>query len=224
MYQPRSPYGRTPAYGGAYAPAVSAPGLLGQVLGITGLGFLITAFASYEFRGVPYGAGMVALIAGFVLLFVMQAVRNNARVALLLFYAFTFLEGIGLAPVITAYVNALGPDVVVNAAFTTGFGMLVLGGVAFVFSVDWRRFSGIAFGALIALVVVGLISAFTHWIHPTTYSWLTLGVFTLLTLIDFSRIRAGGDGLTPVQLAISIYLDGINIFLALLRIFGRGRD
>jgi modulator of FtsH protease len=103
--------------------------------------------------------------------------------------------------------------------------MLVLGGVAFVFSVDWRRFQGIATGALVALIVVGVISMFTHWVHPTTYSWLTLGVFTLLTLVDFSRIRAGGDGFTPVQLAVSIYLDGINIFLALLRIFGsRGRD
>jgi modulator of FtsH protease len=108
----------------------------------------------------------------------------------------------------------------VNAAGTTGFGMLVLGGVAFVFSVDWRRFSGIAFGLLVALLVVGIVSVFTHWVHPTTFSWLTLGVFTLLTLVDFSRIRAGGDGLTPVQLAVAIYLDAINIFLALLELFG----
>jgi modulator of FtsH protease len=225
MYQPRSPYGRS-AYGTAFAPgpAVSVPGLLGQVLGITGVGFLITACAAYLFRGVPYGVGMVASIGGLVLLIGMQFVRNSPPVALLLFYAFTFIEGIGLAPVITYYANAAGPEVVVNAAATTGFGMLVLGGVAFVFSVDWRRFAGIALGALIALLVVGLISAFTHWIHPTTYSWLTLGVFTLLTLVDFSRIRAGGDGATPVQLAIAIYLDAINIFLALLRIFSRSRD
>ncbi len=108
----------------------------------------------------------------------------------------------------------------VNAAGTTGFGMLVLGGVAFVFSVDWRRFSGIAFGLLIALIIVGIISAFTHFLHPGTYAWLTLGVFTLITLIDFSRIRAGGDGNSPVQLAVSIYLDAINIFLALLQLFG----
>ncbi len=159
----------------------------------------------------------MALIAGFVLLFVMNAVRNSPRIALLWFYAFTFLEGIGLAPVIARYVNTLGPDVVVNAAGTTGFGMLVLGGVAFVFSVDWRRFAGIALGLLVALLVVGIISIFTHWVHPTTYSWLTLGVFTLLTLVDFSRIRAGGDGASPVQLAVAIYLDGINIFLALLQ-------
>ncbi|MBV8370272.1 MAG: Bax inhibitor-1/YccA family protein [Candidatus Eremiobacteraeota bacterium] len=219
MYQPRSPYGR-PVYGASYAPAVSTPGLLGQVLGITGAGFVITAAAAYVFRGVPYGAGLIALIAGFILLFVMGAVRNNQPIALLLFYAFTFLEGIGIAPVVNRYATAIGPDVVVNAAATTGFGMLVLGGVAFVFSVDWRRFSGLAFGLLIALIVVGIISAFTRFIHPDVYSWMVLGVFTLLTLIDFSRIRAGGGGATPVELAIAIYLDAINIFLALLELFG----
>ncbi len=223
MYQQRSPYRFSGSPGGAY-PAVSVPGLLGQVLGITGVGFVITAVAAYLFRDVSYGIGLIALLAGFALLFVMQAVRESQQVALLLFYAFTFLEGIGLAPVIARYVNTIGPDVVVNAAATTGFGMLVLGGVAFVWSVDWRRFSGIAYGALVALLVVGIISIFTHWVHPTTYSWLTLGVFTLLTLVDFSRIRAGGDGATPVQLALSIYLDAINIFLALLRLFGSRRS
>ncbi len=114
---------------------------------------------------------------------------------------------------------------VVEAALTTGFGMLVLGGVAFVFSVDWRRFSGIAIGALLVLLVVGLISAFTHWVHPATYAWATLGVFTLLTLVDFARVRAGGDGRTAVDLALAIYLDGVNIFIALLELFGlRARD
>ena len=224
MFQRGSPYGRPP-YGGQSAPqaAGSSAGLLGQVLGITGVGFLITAVAAYIFRDISYGAGFLALLAGFVLLFVMNAVRESPQVALLWFYAFTFLEGIGIAPVIARYANTLGPDVVVSAAATTGFGMLVLGGVAFVFSVDWRRFSGIALGLLVALIVVGVISMFTRWVHPTTYSWLTLGVFTLLTLVDFSRIRAGGDGLTPVQLAVAIYLDGINIFLALLRLFGSRR-
>ncbi|HEY0396023.1 MAG TPA: Bax inhibitor-1 family protein [Candidatus Elarobacter sp.] len=223
MYQPRQPY--RGGYSVGAGPAVGTSALLGQVLGITGVGFLITACAAYLFRGLSPGAGLIAFFGGLILLFVMGAVRNNPQVALLLFYAFTFLEGMGLAPTISRYVALVGGDVVVEAAATTGFGMLVLGGVAFVFSVDWRRFQGIAFGALIALVVVGLISAFTHWIHPSTYSWLTLGVFTLITLVDFSRIRAGGDGLSPVQLAVAIYLDAINIFLALLQLFaGRRRD
>ncbi len=44
MYQRGSPYGR-PSYGRQYAPqaAGSAVNLLGLVLGITGIGFLITA-------------------------------------------------------------------------------------------------------------------------------------------------------------------------------------
>jgi len=221
MYQQQGPYGRPPA--GGFAATASVPGLLGQVLGITGVGFLITAVAAYLFRGISPTAGLLAFIGGFILLFVMNAVRNNPQVALLWFYAFTFLEGIGLAPTIARYATLIGPDVVVNAAATTGFGMLVLGGVAFVFSVDWRRFTGVAFGLLIALIVVGIVSMFVNFIHPDTYSWLVLGVFTLLTLIDFSRIRAGGDGLSPVQLAVAIYLDGINIFLALLELFGSRR-
>jgi modulator of FtsH protease len=44
-------------------------------------------------------------------------------------------------------------------------------------------------------------------------------------LVDFSRIRGGGGGATAIELATSIYLDAINIFLALLSIFGgRSRD
>lgn len=224
MYQPGSPYGRSP-YGRQYVSQAAGSGvnLLGQVLGITGVGFVITAVAAYLFRDISYGVGLIAMFGGLAIIFVMNAVRESPQVALLWFYAFTFLEGIGLAPVIAHYARVIGPEVVVNAAGTTGFGMLVLGGVAFVFSVDWRRFAGIALGLLVALLVVGIVSLFTHWLRPTTYSWLTLGVFTLLTLVDFSRIRAGGDGLSPVQLAVAIYLDGINIFLALLRLFGSRR-
>src|SRR5579875_333591 len=217
--QPRPYYGG-PNYGGPTS--VSAPALLGQVLGITAVGFLITAVAAYLFAGVSYN---VALIGGFVLLFAINGTRANPGLSLLLFYGFTFLEGVGIAPVIASYVGTVGSGVVVEAAATTGAGMLVLALGAFTLSFDFRRLQGIAFGALLGLVIVGIISLFVHLIHPSIYSWATLAVFTLLVLVDFARIRAGGDGLTAVQLATSIYLDAINIFLALLRIFGgRARD
>jgi modulator of FtsH protease len=206
-------------------PAVNGAALLGQVLGITGVGFLITALAAYVFRGVSPLVGTIAFFVGFAMIFIMSASRRNPQAALLWFYAFTFVEGVGLAPIIMRYVNVSGPEVVVDAAATTGFGMLVLGGVAFTFSLDWRRFQGLAFGALMALVLVGVVSMFFHFLQPGVYAWLTLGIFTLLVLVDFSRIRAGGDGLTAVDLAISIYLDAINIFVALLELFGmRSRD
>jgi modulator of FtsH protease len=92
-------------------------------------------------------------------------------------------------------------------------------------SFDYRKLAGWAFAALIVLIIAGFVSIFWHFMSPTAYSWLTLIVFSVLVLVDFARIRAGGSGATAVQLATSIYLDAINIFLALLRIFGgRGRD
>jgi len=205
--------------------AVSTSSLLGQVLGITGVGFLITAAAAYFFQGVPYGASLIAMLVGFGFLIAINATRANESLSLLMFYLFALCEGIGIAPVINAYVRTIGPDVVVNAAATTGLGMLTLACVVFMTSIDFRRLQGVAFIALIGLVLIGFISLFVRFLHPETYAWLTLVVFTMLVLVDFARIRSGGQGLTAVQLATSIYLDAINIFLALLQIFGgRRRD
>jgi modulator of FtsH protease len=217
-----------PRYSGYQQPGaavVNAPALLGQVLGITGVGFLITALSAYIFRDVSPMVGTIAFFVGFAMIFIMSAARRNPQAALLWFYAFTFVEGVGIAPIISRYAAIDGASVVVNAAATTGFGMLVLGGVAFTFSIDWRRFQGVAFGLLLLLVLVGLASLFFHFLSPGVYAWATLGIFTLITLVDFSRIRAGGDGRTAVDMAVSIYLDALNIFIALLQLFGmRSRD
>jgi modulator of FtsH protease len=218
MYQSQSRFG---------APAVSTSALLGQVLGITGAGFLVTAVTSYVSvsLGLPYGVSLVAMLVGFGFLIGISAARRNPGLSLLLFYAFTACEGLGIGPVIGMYARLDGPGVVVDAASTTGLGMLTLAAVVYLTSFDYRKLSGIAFGALIGLVIVGLIATFTHFLHPGIYAWATLVVFTLLVLVDFGRIRAGGDGQTAIQLATSIYLDSINIFLALLQIFGgRSRD
>ncbi|MBD5655111.1 MAG: Bax inhibitor-1 family protein [Candidatus Eremiobacteraeota bacterium] len=207
------------------APAVSTASLLGQVLGITGAGFLVTAVTSYLTQGFPRGASLIAILVGFGFLIGISATRRNPGVSMLMFYAFTACEGIGIGPTLAQYARIDGSAVVVDAAATTGLGMLTLGAVVSITSFDYRKLSGIAFGALIALVIVGLISAFTHFLHPGVYSWLTLAVFSLLVLVDFARIKGGGGGATAIELATSIYLDAINIFLALLQIFGgRSRD
>ncbi|MBV9332653.1 MAG: Bax inhibitor-1 family protein [Candidatus Eremiobacteraeota bacterium] len=211
-------------YGGPVAPAVPANSLLAQVLGITALGLCITALAAWLFQGVPPGLGLVAMLGGFILLLAINAVRQNETLSLLLFYAFTFLQGIGIAPVIHQYVYAFGPDVVVNAALTTGLGMFALAAIVYATGLDLRRFQGIFMIALLGLIVVGIVWIFVRFIHPEVYAWLTLAIFSGLVLIDFARLRAGGDGLSAVQMATSIYLDAINIFLALLQIFGGRRS
>jgi modulator of FtsH protease len=198
--------------------------MLAQVLGITALGLCVTALAAWLFQDVAYGIGLVAMIVGFILLLAMNGARRNEALSLGLFYAFTFCEGVGIAPVVHRYVYAFGPDVVVNAAVTTGLGMFALAAVVYATGLDLRRFQGIFMIALLGLILIGIISLFVKFIHPETYAWLTLVIFSGLVLIDFARLRAGGDGLTAVQMATSIYLDAINIFLALLQIFGGRRS
>jgi FtsH-binding integral membrane protein len=217
-FQPQASYGRP------IAPPISTSSLLGQVLGITALGLCVTAGAAYYFGWVPYGAGLIAMIVGFILLLAIRATWQNEALSLTLFYVFAFCEGVGIAPVVSAYVHSFGPGVVVDAALTTGLGMFALAAIVYATGLDLRRFQGIFVLALLGLVVAGVISMFVRFIHPETYAWLTLAIFSGLVLVDFARIRAGGDGLTPVLMATSIYLDAINIFLALLQIFGGRRS
>ena len=213
--QPTAPYGAT----------TSTPALLSQVLGITGLGLCITALATYLFRDMaPSFLSFGALIAGFVLLFAIGRMSANEPVALMLFYVFTFLEGIGIAPTIAYYAHIDGPSVVMNAALTTGLGMLGLGAIVYSTTFDFRRLYGVLMMALIAIILIGIVSIFIHFVSPTAISWVVLVIFAGLTLADFARIRAGGSGSSAVMLAISIYLDAINIFLALLQIFGGRRS
>jgi modulator of FtsH protease len=193
------------------------------VLGIASLGFLASALGVY-FAPPFFGSGMfwLCVIASFALIFAVRATRNTPVLSFSVFLALAVVMGFEISPWIRALLGAGHSGAIFNAAVTTGVGMGALGIAAQFFRFNYRRVAGIAGGALLALVLVGLLSAFFHFIQPTVYSILTLGIFSVLVVVDFMRIRAGGDGQTPVELALSIYLDGLNIFLALTRIFSGG--
>lgn len=217
------------AYGYRTSPAVqtrvSSRTLLGTVLTIVGIGLAVTAATAYFTQTLPGGLALLAFIAGFVVLIAINATRANEALSLTLFYLFSGLEGIGLGPTIGYYVRAFGPGIVYEAALTTALGMFGLAALVYLTGLDLRRFSGWVYGALIVLVLAGIVSVFTHWFHPAIYAWATLVIFSFLVLIDFARIRANETWATPVQLAVQIYLDAINIFLAVLQLFGmRRRD
>jgi FtsH-binding integral membrane protein len=205
-------------------PREGTASLLSKVLSITALGFCITAVGVAT---APAWSTLPGLIAVFALIFAISWARKstNHSLALGLFLALTYFMGWEIGPLIQRYIHNFGTGLIFNAAATTGLGMAVMGSVAYLFNINYRKISGIAFAALIGLFVVGLLSMFFHFLSPDMYSWLTLGVFTLLTVGDFARIRAGGDGQSAVSLALSIYLDAINIFLAVLQLMsGRRRD
>ena len=203
-------------------PREETASLLAKVLGITALGFLITALGVYT--SPPWGT-LPGLIIVFALIFGISFARKRSPgLALGLFLALTYFMGWQIGPLIQHYIHNFGPGIVLNAAATTGAGMAVMGCIAYLFNINYRRVSGIAFALLLGLIVVGILSMFFHFLSPDTYSWLTLGIFALLTGGDFARIRAGdADGQSAVSLSLSIYLDGINIFLAVLQLMGGRR-
>ena len=204
-------------------PREETSSLLAKVLGITAVGFLITAFGVAT---APPWSTLPGLILVFGLIFAITFTRKKSPgLALGLFLTLTYFMGWEIGPLIQRYIHNFGTGLVFNAAATTGAGMAVMGCIAYLFNINYRRVSGIAFAALLGLIVVGILSMFFHLLSPDTYSWLTLGIFSLLVVADFARIRAGGDGQSAVSLSLSIYLDAINIFLAVLQLMGgRRRD
>jgi len=215
-------------YNNSYPTIIDVPregtaSLLSKVLAITALGFLITALGVATAPAWSTFPGMIAVL---VLVFAISFARKaSPGLALGLFLLLTYFMGWEIGPLIQRYIHNFGISIVFNAAATTGAGMAVMGCVAYLFNINYRKLTGIAMAALLGLILVGIVSMFFHFLSPDTYSWLTLGIFTLLTVGDFARIRAGGDGRSAVSLSLSIYLDAINIFMAVLQLMGgRRRD
>jgi modulator of FtsH protease len=197
--------------------------LLSKVLWITTVGFLFTAFGAYLAPALMGGISYIGLfILTFGLIFAINfATKRSPTLALVLFYAFTLLMGVEVGPLVKAYLHVPGGTAVVfEAALTTAVGMFAMGLIAQVARFDYRKVYNYVFAALIGLIVLGVLSMFVHFISPGLYAWATLAIFSVLLLIDFMRLRDGALGLSPVQMSLSIYLDALNIFIALLQIFG----
>jgi modulator of FtsH protease len=201
----------------------STASLLSKVLWITTAGFLFTAVGAYLAPALLGGVSYMGLfVVTFGLIFAINfATRRSPGLALVLFYGFTLLMGVEVGPLIKAYLHVPGGEsVVFEAALTTAVGMFAMGAIAQVVRFDYRRVYNYVFAALIGLIVIGVLSMFVHFVSPGLYAWATLAIFSVLLLIDFMRLRDGAMGLSPVQMALSIYLDALNIFIALLQIFG----
>jgi modulator of FtsH protease len=198
----------------------TASRLLGKVLGMVSVAFGLTAAGSYVSLSIPPGIALMVMLLNFGTLFAIRATRANQARQVTLLYAFAFLEGVGLGPTIQHYLGHGGSHLVMTAAMTTGIGMAMLGTFSYAVSVNYRKVQAIGSFLLIGLIVMMLATMFFHFVQPTTIDWLVLAIFSLLTVGDFARVRAGGGGATAAELALSIFLDGLNLFLAVLRIFG----
>ncbi len=199
--------------------------LLSKVLWITTIGFLFTALGAWMAPPTLIGMGLLGLVLNIGLVIGIQAAsRRSPGLALVLFYGFTLLIGVEIGPMLQAYLRMPnGHTVVFESAMTTALGMGAMALIAQVARFNWQRVYSYAFFALIGLVIIGVLGMFVHFIHPGLYAWASLAIFSVLLLVDFMRLRdMGALYLSPVPLALSIYLDALNIFMALLQIFGGG--
>ena len=140
----------------------------------------------------------------------------------------TLVEGVIVGPLIQSYLHLPnGQTIVFEAAITTAVGMAVMALVAQIATFDYRKVGNYAVAALFGLIIVSFIGMFFHFMGPAAYSlycWAGLAIFSVLLLVDFMRLRDSPANSTPVFMALSIYLDALNIFLFLLQIFGNGNS
>jgi FtsH-binding integral membrane protein len=92
---------------------------------------------------------------------------------------------------------------------------------------DLSSWGSMAFMALIGLILAGVVNFIFHsTLLEMAISVVSVFVFTALTAYDTQKIRtlaAAGDRRLALAGALELYLDFVNLFIALLRLFGRRR-
>jgi FtsH-binding integral membrane protein len=201
------------------------------------LGLLVTAGVAYWVASTPAALQLVfgnravfwgLIIAQFGLVIALSAAVNrlSAGVAGALFLLYSALTGATISVVLLAYT---GSSVASAFAVTAGtfLAMSIYGTVTKRDLTSWSTF---LFMGLIGIVIASLVNIFTK---SSMVQWVisaaAVVVFTGLTAYDTQRLRrmaAVGAGVAalPVNGALALYLDFINLFLSILNIFGGRRD
>jgi FtsH-binding integral membrane protein len=172
---------------------------------------------------VPSGLFLPLSILEFVMLIAAFFFRRRKSISYTFLYSFTFISGITLYPIVAHYMAISGANTVLMSFATT---TVVFSGIAIYATKSKRNFSflsGFLLAALLALVAISIFNIF--WPLSTTgmlaYSFIGVMVFSGYVLFDFSRMKHYGVRQEDVPLvALSLYLDFINLFLSILRILG----
>jgi len=204
--------------GTAYLTA-STPALLGLFFQVTATGRLGLSLL-----------GWVVMLAPFaiVLLLSFRINRMSLGTAQALFWVYAGLMGLSLAPIFLIYTGVAIAQTFLVTAVT--FGAMSLWG--YTTKRDLTGFGSFLFMGLIGVVIASLVNMF---LQSSMMSWIisVVGVlvFTGLTAYDTQAIKetysANDDGSVTGRKAVfgalKLYLDFLNLFLMLLRLFGDRR-
>lgn len=148
--------------------------------------------------------------------------------ATLLFYLYAILNGVVFSSIFVVY--ELG-SIAYTFFITAGvFGAMSVYGL--VTKNDMTRFGSYCVMALFGLIIATVVNIF---VASSTLDWIIsfvgVALFIGLTAWDTQKIKNAAYEVEPSQMgklatigALSLYLDFINLFLYLLRFFGRGND
>ena len=147
------------------------------------------------------------------------------------FVLYSALTGISLSFILLTY--TAGSVVSCFAAAAGIFGIMAFMG--YTTNIDLSKFGPILMVGVIGIVIASVINMFIQSEQfSLVMAYLGIAVFTALTAYDVQKIKRIGEGLETngeqvlqvdskkmaIVAALSLYLDFLNIFLFLLRIFG----
>jgi FtsH-binding integral membrane protein len=213
---PYTDYGSTVALGQRSA-------VLGKVLALLGFSFVFTAGGALIGRSLGPGAFFLSIIGSFATLIALQFLRERSPLNLALLYGFATFEGMLLGLILDAYIARGMGAVVLNAAMTTAAVTLAAGTYGYTTKRDLSGMGGILFVGLLAVIIASVVGIFVQ------SSLLYIGIsavaavlFTGFLVFDLNRVAAmrGATEGQAILLTVRVYLDILNLFLALLRIFG----
>jgi uncharacterized protein len=193
----------------------------------TSAGLQLTAFGQAIFQS-PLLWVLVLAPLGLVFVLSFSINRLQPGTALMLFFVYAGLLGLSLASIFLVYTHASITRVFFISAAT--FGALSLYG--YTTQRDLTGIGSFMFMGLIGIIIASLVNVF---LHSTGLDWaisiIGVVVFAGLTAYDTQRIKemyspmddGTVGGRKAVMGALSLYLDFINLFLMLLRLFGDRR-
>jgi FtsH-binding integral membrane protein len=196
--------------------------LVGRVMGLLAFSLLFTAGGALLGQQLGPGAILISIVGSIGTLIALYFTKTRPGLNLALFYAFSVFEGLALGVIVESYVARGLGSLVVNAAVTTAGLVLLLGTYAWTTRRDLSGLGGYLTAGLLAVVVASLVGIFLQaTLFHMILSAATALVFSGFVLYDIQRLRnAEGSQYDAVLLAVSIYLDIFNLFLAILRLFG----
>lgn len=171
--------------------------------------------------------GWVVMFAplGFVFAMSLGWQRFSFPILLTLFILYSAINGISFSFIFLAY--SLGTIFKVFASTSVLFGFMAVVGATT--KTDLTKMGSFLMMALFGMIIASLINFFTKSsTMDYIISFVGVIVFTGLTAYDVQKIKNmeaenAGQGRLKLGLmgALSLYLDFINLFLMLLRLFGR---